>query len=834
MLWLPHRRSFSTAVLAAALVVFAAVGALARPVIQPLHAGNDVAPLEQVDLFRADVVEAASLLNEDILREREGLPPRFALPQEVFIAPDTHGTWEQVSESTLAWRLVIESPGALSLNLGFTRCVIPQASHLNVYPLDGSAAPVTFTALDNKAHGELWTPILDTDAMVVEVVLPVKERWNLELELTSVNVGYKPFGQLAPEVADKQGTCNNDVVCPEGDGWRDDIQSVAAYSTGGSIFCTGAMVNNTSEDETPYFLTADHCGLNSSNDASLVVYWNFHSPNCGDLSGGSLTDFQTGSTFRAEYATSDMTLMELDAIPDPAHEVAYAGWDRSGADATSAVAIHHPNGDEKAISFEYDATTITSYLGSAVPGNGSHVRVIDWDDGTTEPGSSGSPLFDQNHRVIGQLHGGYAACGNDESDWYGRIYTSWTGGGSAASRLSDWLDPTGTGAMTTDVLAPYAAGLGVSGGTLSASGDVGGPFAPSSIAFTLTNRYDATTIGFSASADVNWLDVAPASGTLAPGAQATVTVTINSQADLLAIGSYLGTVSFVNTTDGIGDAQRTANLQVGVPSMIMGWNMDTNPGWTTQGQWAYGIPTGSGGQYGNADPTGGATGSYVYGYNLAGDYANSLPETHLTTTAIDCTDLASVTLKFMRWLNVEQPTYDHASIYVSNDNVTWTQVWTNGAEITDNAWSQVEYDISAVADGQATVYVRWTQGTTDGSWQYSGWNIDDVEIWALDLNTATPVETPRAAVLHPVSPNPFNPMTRVAFELPRQQDARVAVYDLRGQLVKVLHDGVLGAGSHTVQWDGTDASGRSVSSGGYLFRLVSGDVVQVRKASLIR
>ncbi|MBE5316080.1 MAG: proprotein convertase P-domain-containing protein [Xanthomonadales bacterium] len=70
---------------------------------------------------------------------------------------------------------------------------------------------------------------------------------------------------------------------------------------------------------------------------------------------------------------------------------------------------------------------------------------MDWDQGTTEGGSSGSGLWDQNKRLVGQLHGGSAACGNDLSDYYGRLSVSWNGGGSAATRLRDWLDPSGSG-----------------------------------------------------------------------------------------------------------------------------------------------------------------------------------------------------------------------------------------------------------------------------------------------------------------------------------------------------------------------------------------------------
>ena len=99
--------------------------------------------------------------------------------------------------------------------------------------------------------------------------------------------------------------------------------------------------------------------------------------------------------------------------------------------------------------------------------------------------------------------------------------------------------------------------------------------------------------------------------------------------------------------------------------------------------------------------------------------------------------ISAVSLKFRRWLNVERNLYDHAYVRVSNNGSSWTTVWENGVEVTDSSWGLYEYDISAVADGHSTVYLRWTMGETDGSWLYSGWNIDDVEIWAIDTFVAT-------------------------------------------------------------------------------------------------
>lgn len=171
-----------------------------------------------------------------------------------------------------------------------------------------------------------------------------------------------------------------------------------------------------------------------------------------------------------------------------------------------------------------------------------------------------------------------------------------------------------------------------------------------------------------------------------------------------------------------------------VPQVVYSWSLDANPGWSTEGQWAWGTPTGGGGDHGGPDPTSGQTGTNVYGYNLSGDYPADLTETHLTTTAIDCSCLSGTTLRFWRWLGVEQPLYDHAYIRASNNGSDWTTIWTNTTTVSDTSWTQVEYDISAVADGEATVYLRWTMGETDYTWQYCGWNIDDIEIEAF-LNT---------------------------------------------------------------------------------------------------
>ena len=169
-------------------------------------------------------------------------------------------------------------------------------------------------------------------------------------------------------------------------------------------------------------------------------------------------------------------------------------------------------------------------------------------------------------------------------------------------------------------------------------------------------------------------------------------------------------------------------------TVLWGDALDADPGWTTEGEWAFGQPAGGGGIYhGYPDPTSGATGNNVYGVDLYGDYS-TVPSGlyHLTTGPIDLSDAAGpVTLRFQRWLNSDHPPYVSARVEVSPGGAEWISIWSNTAEITDNAWTQREVDLTAVLAGQSTGQVRWVHQIGDGAWAYSGWNIDDVQLISL-------------------------------------------------------------------------------------------------------
>ena len=412
----------------------------------------------------------------------------------------------------------------------------------------------------------------------------------------------------------------------------------------------------------------------------------------------------------------------------------------------------------------------------------------------------------------------------------------------AGSVWQDFIGVEETGNFCIKALTTHA-GMRVSPEYgFESSGPVGGPFEPPSAVYVLENR-SGETIDYvvELSPPAAWLTLTgPTTGQLAPLETAEITAAVNTQAATLDPGAYVVDLSFINQTNHLGDTVRPIVLAVGDREVYQAWTLATDPGWTTEDEWAFGQPTGQGGaEHGNPDPTSGATGDNVYGYNLHGDYPNDLPERHLTTVAIDCSDLFAVTLRFQRWLNVEQPLYDHAHVRVSTDGETWTTVWSNPEEITDNAWIPQELDIAAVAGGQATVYLRWTMGTTDGGWTYSGWNLDDVEIWGIERVTASAVNDDsqfRSAQVWfaPARPNPSSDQTRLSFNLPRAQDVRLWVIDMQGRRVTTLLEGSQAAGSHAITWDTRTATGTPVGAGLYFIQLQTGETTLTRRLTVIR
>lgn len=171
-----------------------------------------------------------------------------------------------------------------------------------------------------------------------------------------------------------------------------------------------------------------------------------------------------------------------------------------------------------------------------------------------------------------------------------------------------------------------------------------------------------------------------------------------------------------------------------------------SPAWTLSGEFERNSPAGLGGSDGNPDPPSAFEGTYAIGTDLSGlgsnigDYEPSIGSLAYTAVSpvINCIAYTDVKLGFMRYLNVESPTYDEAFIHVNNGS-GWVQIWTNTGAVSDAAWTWVEYDISAVADNESNVQVRFGLGPTDATNQYSGWNIDNLMVSGQVLGTETHV-----------------------------------------------------------------------------------------------
>lgn len=412
--------------------------------------------LAKVPVKQLPTQNNSALLAAEMEARAPGRADRFAVPIPTKIRPTTHGVWSENGANSI-WRMRISSPGAETLNLGFSEYNLPEGADLSI--VSGSEKLGPYSAADNEVHNELWTPVIAGDELMLELKVPTGKKKAVQLYLTFVHHDFINVNKVL------SGSCNLDVACSEADGfglvdnYRDIIRSVARITIGGGL-CTGFLVNNVNQDGRPLFMTANHCGVSQATAARVVTYWNFENSSCrqpnsgasGGNGNGSLNVTNSGTIHLASHAPSDVTIVELDDPVNPNANVFFAGWSAEAeVPQDTMIGIHHPRGDEKRISFSFqDPFRGTS--GSDADPDADLLVIPDWDIGTTEGGSSGSPIFDRFKRVRGQLFGGLAACGNDEWDRYGYFHSSWEGGGTSSSRLRDHLDPCGTGTLTIDGL----------------------------------------------------------------------------------------------------------------------------------------------------------------------------------------------------------------------------------------------------------------------------------------------------------------------------------------------------------------------------------------------
>ncbi len=477
-------------------LLLAAGGAFAQSA-QPAPHAHLLKDLGKVPTKAYGPLDLERLAQEDALTDAiGGAPKRFAVSLPMDAHPGNAGVWIREDDGRWLWQLRVSARDAAHLNFGFKRAVLPPGAELLIVAADGSEKLGPYTADEVPPHGQLWTPVLLAQDAVIQLRVTDAARGEVELSLVHVGHGYRGFGRLSK--ACKSGACNTDVACLSADDpWNEPRFAVGAWTRAGTDTCTGSLVNNTNNDRRMLFATATHCGATS--DAAvqtMVVYWKYESPTCRvpQSSGQSPvlprpTTTSAGLRFLAATnnpfggggagnTRSDWTLVELVTPPaDNTFDLFWAGWDRNPPPTTCAApadtastaglcaSIHHPGVDEKRITFVEVPMTLDDIA------NATSVHwLANWDPtpprlpniipmpttlppSVTEPGSSGSPLYNADRRLVGVLSGGASACGvgpGDLNDQYGGLFHAWEGLGTATTRVRDYLDPAGTGAMFID------------------------------------------------------------------------------------------------------------------------------------------------------------------------------------------------------------------------------------------------------------------------------------------------------------------------------------------------------------------------------------------------
>lgn len=411
--------------------------------------------------FDRETIDAQDVIHD----AAKDVPWRFGYKYETNYALSNSGTWTNLPNGDRFWRMGFICEGAMTVNLLMENLYIPEGAFMHLYDIDKTNKIGAFTSRNNSPSGKLGTELVHGEHVVLEYYEPANVNGLGHFTVSGVVHGYRSLDRIQKDLTkalNSSGDCNIDVNCPLGNGWEDQINSVAMVVVNGSGICTGALINNTCNDGTPYFLTANHCigGATVGDNLNWAFRFNWKSPpgteSCATTAGSTdpgapYDETAYGATVLVQGTEADHALLQITnmTVTDAQNWNAfYAGWNNDDTDGsiTQATGIHHPAGDVMKICREDNPP----YHNNAA---GAGVWYIDaWEEGVTEPGSSGSPLFDQNGRIIGQLYGGAAACNNGGQsttnngayDYYGRLGISWGLGVSA------YLAPNSCGAATTN------------------------------------------------------------------------------------------------------------------------------------------------------------------------------------------------------------------------------------------------------------------------------------------------------------------------------------------------------------------------------------------------
>jgi len=478
-----HRFTILPAFLLLAFSVFAQISEPGVPLsFQPEYAG----------VFQKKVPVPVSLpsLNVSKAFQEDGQTPgqtRFAAPLSADISPEKNGVWATLPNGDRVWRCPLTSPKALGLLLFFDGFRLPAGGRFFAYSADRQHVFGAYTAQSCTPSGHFLIGVLPGETVWMEYWEPLAVKGQGQIHLNRVDYAYDANalyeGQSQADNFGQSLACNVNVNCTAGANFQTEKKGVARILmvfNNGSAWCSGSLVANTSGDGSPYFLTAHHCQIIIANAVPNFSMWRFdfdyESADCTNPATEPSKKSVLGCERIAFRAETDFLLLKLNPIP-AAYAVYYNGWNRT--DATNTISkstfIHHPFGDIKKIGVDNDPLTI---YGQTINWGGqfgisevnTHWRNVP-DVGIYQPGSSGCPLFDQNKRIVGQLHGGVSNDCIITSAFFGRFNLSWNAGATPDARLKDWLDPGNKGVITQDGYpAPAPSIFSISGNISTPSG----------------------------------------------------------------------------------------------------------------------------------------------------------------------------------------------------------------------------------------------------------------------------------------------------------------------------------------------------------------------------
>jgi lysyl endopeptidase len=400
-------------------------------------------------------IEFERLLKEDNINEALGKPFRYGKSIKAAYDLNNSGEWIYLENGDRIWRLAIYCPLAKSINLSYDKFWLPEGATLYLYDRNKTSYIGGFNKRNNKGTNinpaGFATGLIFSEEIILEYYEPKQVKNEGVISISRIVYGYKDIGEEFGTYSISDCTVN--INCsPEGDDWQIEKTSVAVVLMNG-VGCTGSLVNNTRENGTPYFLTADHC-INHPDvnldayfnpDASFFIFWwNYESPGCSDVPHFPPPS-TVGASVVANNSQSDFALLKLMETPfdlSPAIGPWFNGWDRREIFMGPTVGIHHPGGQMKKIA-------IDGYYNSPLcEGNKWRVQWHVLENGVSVlfPGSSGSPLYNNDHRVIGQawsVNQLPPPC-KGQTAAYGKFSVSWNEGSSQRRRLKHWLDPDGS------------------------------------------------------------------------------------------------------------------------------------------------------------------------------------------------------------------------------------------------------------------------------------------------------------------------------------------------------------------------------------------------------